>query len=68
MSRPAVRLPHLIGICQTSNLDVSGRLLNCFGKDIDVIDGTLSDTMFTVGTSLASFAVAVLTISCVYSG
>ena len=68
ISPPVVRLPHLIDVSQTSNLAVSGRLLNRFGKDIDAIDSTLSNTMFTVGTSLASFVVAVLTIACVYSG
>jgi len=33
---------------------------------MDAIDNTLSNTMFTVGTSLAAFGVAVLTVAYVF--
>ncbi|KAL4065665.1 hypothetical protein V8B97DRAFT_2019002 [Scleroderma yunnanense] len=40
-----------------------GRLINRFSKDMDAIDSTLSNTMTTVSTSIATFGVAVLTVA-----
>ncbi|KAL4077404.1 P-loop containing nucleoside triphosphate hydrolase protein [Scleroderma citrinum] len=41
----------------------NGRLLNRFSKDMDAIDSTLSNSIFTVSNSLVAFGVAVLTVA-----
>ncbi|KAF9471237.1 hypothetical protein BDN70DRAFT_939094 [Pholiota conissans] len=44
----------------------TGRLLNCFGKDVETIDSSLAGSLQTVNSSLAGFFAAVITVIVVF--